>query len=134
MKNDFLTMIEQADTIAITGHVRPDGDCVGSTVGLYNYIISNYDKQVQIYLEEFSKDFLFLHDANKISHTPTDQVYDLCIARWIVVIRKDREIFFRSLNMRSVQCVWIIISPIRDLVRYAMWMKKRVPRQKHFIS
>lgn len=80
MKNDFLTMIEQADTIAITGHVRPDGDCVGSTVGLYNYIISNYDKQVQIYLEEFSKDFLFLHDADKISHTPTDQVYDLCIA------------------------------------------------------
>lgn len=109
MKNDFLTMIEQADTIAITGHVRPDGDCVGSTVGLYNYIISNYDKQVQIYLEEFSKDFLFLHDADKISHTPTDQVYDLCIA--VDCGDKERqEIFFRSLNVRSVQCVWIIIS------------------------
>ena len=35
---------------------------------------------MQIYLEEFSKDFLFLHDADKISHTPTAQVYDLCIA------------------------------------------------------
>ena len=58
----------------------------------------------------------------------------ICVLRWIVVIRKDREIFFRSLNVRSVQCVWIIISPIRDLVRYAMWMQKRVPRQKHFIS
>ena len=58
-KNDFLNMIEEAETIAITGHVRPDGDCVGSTIGLYNYIISNYDKEVQVYLEEFSKDFLF---------------------------------------------------------------------------
>lgn len=80
MKNDFLKMIEQADTIAITGHVRPDGDCVGSTVGLYNYIVSNYNKNVQVYLEEFAKDFLFLHDADKVSHIPADQVYDLCIA------------------------------------------------------
>lgn len=79
-KNDFLNMIEEAETIAITGHVRPDGDCVGSTIGLYNYIISNYDKEVQVYLEEFSKDFLFLHDADKVRHTVSRQVYDLCIA------------------------------------------------------
>lgn len=133
MKNDFLTMIEQADTIAITGHVRPDGDCVGSTVGLYNYIISNYDKQVQSIWRNSPRIFSFyMMQIRSVIHRQIRSM--ICVLRWIVVIRKDREIFFQSLNMRSIQCVWIIISPIRDLVRYAMWMQKRVPRQKHFIS
>ena len=51
MKNDFLREIEEAGTIAILGHINPDGDCIGSTLGLYNYIIANYDKKVQVYLE-----------------------------------------------------------------------------------
>ena len=28
----FIEKIEGADTIAIGGHVRPDGDCVGSSL------------------------------------------------------------------------------------------------------
>ena len=28
----FLELIEEADSIAIMGHMRPDGDCVGSTL------------------------------------------------------------------------------------------------------
>ena len=35
---DLLELVSGADTIAIAGHVRPDGDCVGSCLGLYNYI------------------------------------------------------------------------------------------------
>jgi phosphoesterase RecJ-like protein len=80
MSNDFIREIEANDSIAILGHIRPDGDCVGSTVGLYNYIISNYDyKKVQIYLEEFSKDFMFLNGADRIKHEPDNETYDLCI-------------------------------------------------------
>lgn len=77
--NDFIKEIEAANTIAITGHIRPDGDCVGSTIGLYNYIVSNYDKTVQVYLEEFSKDFMFLNGAALVRHETDDIVYDLCI-------------------------------------------------------
>ena len=33
--------ILSAASIGITGHIRPDGDCVGSTLGLYNYIREN---------------------------------------------------------------------------------------------
>lgn len=41
-----------AKTVGITGHVRPDGDCVGSCMGLYNYIIDNMPGiQVDVYLE-----------------------------------------------------------------------------------
>lgn len=29
-------------TVAISGHIRPDGDCVGSCLAVYNYICDNY--------------------------------------------------------------------------------------------
>ena len=34
-------VLQGVNTVAIGGHVRPDGDCVGSTLGLYQYI-KNY--------------------------------------------------------------------------------------------
>ncbi len=46
-------LLELADTIAIGGHVRPDGDCIGSGLGLRQYIKDNYkDKEVEEYMEE----------------------------------------------------------------------------------
>ena len=40
-------ILEPAKTIAIGGHVRPDGDCVGSCMAMYQYIQNNYpDKEV----------------------------------------------------------------------------------------
>ncbi len=80
MSNQFLDEIERADTVAIVGHIRPDGDCVGSTLGLYQYIRANYpDKKVQVYLEDFSADFMFLKGADLVRHEPDDSIYDLCI-------------------------------------------------------
>ena len=32
--NEFISSIEAADTIAVTGHIHPDGDCIGSCLGL----------------------------------------------------------------------------------------------------
>ena len=37
----LLSAIEKAETIAIGGHVRPDGDCIGSCMGLFRYIKKN---------------------------------------------------------------------------------------------
>ena len=51
MKDEFHTMIERAESVGIFGHVRPDGDCIGSCLGLYNYITNRYDKDVTVYLE-----------------------------------------------------------------------------------
>lgn len=36
------SLLENVTSVGITGHIRPDGDCVGSTLGLYNYITENY--------------------------------------------------------------------------------------------
>ena len=30
-----------AKVVGITGHIRPDGDCTGSVLGLYNYLKDN---------------------------------------------------------------------------------------------
>ena len=59
---DFL---KEAKTVAIFGHVRPDGDCVGSTTGIYNYIRDNYPSiQADLYLENFPESYKILHGAS----------------------------------------------------------------------
>jgi len=76
--NDLIREIENADSIAITGHINPDGDCIGSTLGMYNYIISNYPgKKVQVYLQEFPDVFMFLNGASEVKHETDDEIYDL---------------------------------------------------------
>ena len=53
-------VLENVSTIAIGGHIRPDGDCVGSCVGLGQYIRENYsDKTVDIYLKDIPESFIF---------------------------------------------------------------------------
>ncbi|SDB09968.1 DHH family phosphoesterase [Eubacterium oxidoreducens] len=78
--DDYLKDIK---TIAISGHIRPDGDCIGSTLGAYNYITENYPfLQVDLYLEDsYSDTFLFLHNIDKInSKYPTHEPYDLFLS------------------------------------------------------
>ena len=35
-------ILSNVKTVAISGHVRPDGDCVGSTLAIYNYTIAPF--------------------------------------------------------------------------------------------
>lgn len=69
-------------TVAIAGHIRPDGDCTGSCLGVYNYICRNYpDITADVYLEQIPESFLFLQGADKIKHDmQEDKTYDLFIA------------------------------------------------------
>ncbi len=80
--NQFIEAIEQANTIVILGHMRPDGDCIGSTTGMYNYIADNYPKkQVDIYLGAFDDAFRFLRGMNQVHHKrQSGKTYDLCLA------------------------------------------------------
>ena len=60
-------LIKESKKIAIFGHVRPDGDCVGSTLGLYNYICDNYPTiNVNIYLERFPESYKILPRSDEI--------------------------------------------------------------------
>ena len=76
-------VLENVSTIAIGGHVRPDGDCVGSCVGLGQYIRENYsDKTVDIYLKDIPESFHFLNGTETIleSVDNEEKIYDLFIS------------------------------------------------------
>ena len=80
---DFATYLEGVQTVAIAGHVRPDGDCVGSCLATYNYIKDNYPKiEVELYLQPIPNIFKFLSRADEIMHScEEDKTYDLFIAQ-----------------------------------------------------
>ena len=74
-------MVQSANSIAIIGHVHPDGDCVGSTLGLYNYLNDNYKgKNVVVYMEGFAPCFKFLSGTRKVKHDVPEENYDLAIS------------------------------------------------------
>ncbi len=64
---NLLEKIEAANSIAIAGHVRPDGDCVGSCMGLYNYIKENYpSKEVTVYMEDMGDAFDYISRMDEV--------------------------------------------------------------------
>lgn len=74
-------VLKHVKTVAIGGHVRPDGDCVGSCLGLYQYIKENYEEiQADVYLEDIPDSFQFIKAAKEIRHEVSDEKeYDLFI-------------------------------------------------------
>lgn len=73
--------LEKVNSVAITGHIKPDGDCIGSCLALYNYILFNYPEiNVKLYLEEFSQKYMFLPNSDKVIHDyQIDEEFDLFI-------------------------------------------------------
>ena len=67
-KEDLLEKILQGkNTVALGGHVRPDGDCVGSCVGLFLYIKKNFpQKEVDVYLEPIPPAFSLITGNDQI--------------------------------------------------------------------
>lgn len=76
---DFLAGVR---TVGMAGHLRPDGDCVGSCLGLYTYIKHNYsDIDIDLYLEPIADKFMFLKYADEIKHEYVEgKEYDLFIS------------------------------------------------------
>lgn len=67
-------------SVGISGHVRPDGDCVGSVMAVYNYITAYHPEiEVMAYLEPISNVFYFLKNTDKICTEVPSKVHDLFI-------------------------------------------------------
>lgn len=59
--------LQNAKTVAIFGHVRPDGDCVGSTLAVFNYIKDNFPQiDVKVFLESFPECYGLMRGADKV--------------------------------------------------------------------
>lgn len=77
--------IKGAKKIAIVGHIRPDGDCIGSCTALYQYLMlcrkELNDPQIDVYLEPFGKEFDVLTGADIVRHSyDFDDTYDVFIS------------------------------------------------------
>ena len=78
MINNIASVLEGVTTAAIAGHVRPDGDCVGSCMGMYLYLKENYPQiQTDVYLEEVPEVFHFIQDIDQAKQEWEEKEYDL---------------------------------------------------------
>lgn len=73
--------LDGVKTIGMCGHVRPDGDCIGSCIGLYTYLKRYYNQiDVDLYLEPIPDRFKFLKYTDEIKNEAgKEKVYDLFI-------------------------------------------------------
>ena len=76
--------IQTVNSIAIAGHTRPDGDCVGSCMGLYNYLKENYpEKDISVYLEDAGNGFAYINRIDEaITEDNEEKQVDLFILLW----------------------------------------------------
>ena len=62
--------LKAARTIAVTGHMRPDGDCIGSELAI-GYALKNLGKKVTVFSQDEMPDKLAFLDRSKILTGPT---------------------------------------------------------------
>ncbi len=76
---DLLKLCEHAEYIGISGHIRPDGDCVGSCMALYFYLKKKLpDAHIYVYLEKAALVFTHITRVGEIDteYTPAPR-YDV---------------------------------------------------------
>ena len=98
-------LIDGYNTIYITGHVRPDGDCLGACLGLYHYINSNFSKDVTVFLEKYDSCYEVLPGESSIINKKKSNDCDLficldCGDKSRVGIYKDMEV-----NAKKTVCI-----------------------------
>lgn len=77
--DNILEEIKKANKIVILTHENPDGDAIGSSLGL-SLALKQLDKNVDVIIPEFPKIFDFLPDTENIKKESDEEVYDLAIA------------------------------------------------------
>ena len=72
-------LLEGKQSVALGGHVRPDGDCVGSTMGLYLYLKENFPQiETDLYLESVPEAYSMIRHTDEVkSELPEGKIYDL---------------------------------------------------------
>ncbi len=76
--------VRNAGSIAVSGHIRPDGDCIGSVMGLYLYLKKELpEAEVDVYLEKPAEIFdciSHIEDVkSEFNNVDTGKIYDVFI-------------------------------------------------------
>ena len=81
--NRLSSISQEAESILILGHLRPDGDCAGACVAACRYLRDLYpEKEIKVYMEKMPENFGFLDSerefvSNKLPKEPVDLVLAL---------------------------------------------------------
>ncbi len=80
-KDKMWQSVSEAARVGIAGHIRPDGDCIGSCLAFRNYIMENYGCTADVYVEEVPESFLVFKGADEIrTNYPDAESYDVFFA------------------------------------------------------
>ena len=71
-------LLQGAKKVALSGHIRPDGDCVGSVMSVYQYMKKNMPEiEVKVFLETPASVFCCIEGIENIdSSMETTEEYD----------------------------------------------------------
>lgn len=108
-------LVANAGQIVITSHKSPDGDAVGSSLGLY-HILSNLNKNVKVVLPDGAPDFLSWMNGyeNIILFDQATELAKSTLERADLVFVLDYNVFLRTGNdmmqeMQKLTCPIILI-------------------------
>ncbi len=111
-KEIFHRELLKAESICILGHISPDGDCVGSVLGAYNYIrklpgcTAVTAGRLQPYLEEVGEKFRYMQGSDVVCCDPRDdRRYELALV--CDCADPDRMGRFRHFMDRADRCIMI---------------------------
>lgn len=75
---NLISLCQNAEKIGISGHVKPDGDCVGSTMGLWQFLSKRFpEKKVEVRLERPSELYDFVPGVLEIVDHEDEGIYDV---------------------------------------------------------
>lgn len=61
MTKEIIKKIKEYNKIIITRHIRPDGDCIGASLGLREIIKESFpEKEVKVLVKDYSENLLFI--------------------------------------------------------------------------
>ncbi len=81
--NRIDSVVQGIKTVAISGHIRPDGDSIGSCLGMYHYLNDNFPwlEKVDVYLEAIPECYSMINGIEQVKHSCEEDIaYDLFLA------------------------------------------------------
>jgi phosphoesterase RecJ-like protein len=64
----LLDLVSKRDSFAITSHIRPDGDAIGSSLGMMHFLESMGKRATVVFVDEIPPNFHFLPGVDRIAN------------------------------------------------------------------
>lgn len=100
--DDILGEIKKVNTICILAHENPDGDAIGSSLGLYD-VLQKMGKQVEVLMKKVPETYSFLPHAETIRETSDVEKFDMAIVVDCPDLKRVNNSFIRYFETADVK-------------------------------